>query len=81
MKEFSDEMREQMGMIGARILLARKRAKISQRQLTDRLPFVKFSGTISRWEAGKQVPHATQFPAVADALGVSLDYLLRGKTD
>ena len=60
-------------LIGKRIAAARKAKKMTQEQLGDRLG-VSFQA-VSTWEQGKFIPDAEHLPALAKALGLSLDAL------
>lgn len=71
---------EKVAAIGRRIAVARKLANMDQMELSAKLSFIKkYSSTVSKWETGKQAPHPTQFPELADTLEVTIDYLLRGE--
>jgi Zn-dependent peptidase ImmA (M78 family)/transcriptional regulator with XRE-family HTH domain len=64
--------------IGARLRMARRMARLSLRALGDQ---VGVSHTaISKYERGMDVPSSGVLNRLADALGVSLDYLLRPTT-
>jgi len=66
--------------LGERIHDARKAAGLSQEALGERLGVV--SQTVSKWERGESAPDAALLPPLADALGVSLDWLFdRALTD
>ena len=59
--------------LGTRIHEARKARGLSQEALGETLGVV--SQTVSKWERGESSPDAALLPALADALGVSLDSL------
>lgn len=55
----------------------RKQKGFTQQQLADMLNLS--NKTISKWESGSGSPDISNLPPLADALGVSVDELLRGK--
>ena len=57
---------------------ARKNAHLTQDQLAERLDVSR--QTVSKWEAGQAQPEAGRIAALADALGVTCDALLRDET-
>lgn len=59
--------------LGESIHDARKAAGLSQEALGEKLGVV--SQTVSKWERGESAPDAAALPALADALGLSLDAL------
>lgn len=63
--------------IAERIRLTRQQKELSQKDLADK------SGvnikSLSRYELGSSVPPADALKAIAEALGVSADYLLNDK--
>ena len=66
--------------LGENLRAARTAAGLSQEALGERLGVV--SQTVSKWERGESAPDAMLLPALADALGVSLDALFdRTPTD
>jgi transcriptional regulator with XRE-family HTH domain len=66
--------------VGSRIKHARLAAKLTQRQLAK--PCGVTRSAISQWETGTvQGIDATALNAAAKALGVSLDWILFGKSD
>lgn len=65
-------------MIGERIRLARKKAGLTQQELSEKLSVT--SETISRYESDLMAPKDDKKVALACMLNVSLDYLL-GATD
>jgi len=70
-------MREQGETIGSRIKKARETAGISQLGLARQIgvPFQR----VSEWERGVVSPSARYLKAIAEALSVSLDWLLSGR--
>jgi len=64
--------------IAERIRLVRQKKKLSQAELADDCGVNKKS--LSRYELGTSVPPADALKAIADALGVSADYLLSDDT-
>ncbi len=57
-----------------RLLLARRRAGLSQGDLAQRTAM--YSSDISKMERGRMLPTAPRLRRLAEALGVSADYLL-----
>lgn len=66
-------------MYGHMISSLRKKHKLSQKELGDNLGIGV--STISMWEAGKREPDYKYLMSIAELFGVSVDYLLYGKTD
>ena len=64
--------------IGKRIKRLREAASLSQWRLSADIGVPQ--STLWRWETQDATPGATKLPAIADALGVTTDYLL-GRTD
>lgn len=63
---------------GERIKQARKKAKLSQQQLSDKLEIMAVyvcRGSISRIESGERTVTDIELDAISKTLGVSLDYL------
>ena len=60
--------------IAERIRLTRQQKKLSQKELAEMADVNKKS--LSRYELGSSIPPADALKAIADALGVSTDYLL-----
>lgn len=56
------------------ILLFRKRAGLTQRQLADMVEVDQ--AAVSNWELGKSEPHKKTVPKIAKALGCTIDELL-----
>lgn len=63
--------------IGAQISKLRRRCSLTQAQLAARLHIS--DKTVSRWESGIGFPEVTQFPALAEIFGVTVDYLMTGE--
>lgn len=55
----------------------RKQKGLTQQQLADMLNLS--NKTISKWESGSGSPDISNLPPLADALGVTVDELLRGE--
>lgn len=62
--------------IGQTIAALRRRAGLTQSALAEKLHIS--SKTVSKWENGQGFPEVTQFPALADLFGVTVDYLMTG---
>ena len=69
-KNMSEFTREDLG---ARIRDLREKKKITQQELAEKAETTR--ATVSKWETGDSEPSATQLRLVAEALGVSADYL------
>ena len=66
-------------MLGTRIAALRRSAGLSQSQLAEK---VKISpSAIGMYEQGRREPSGELLVAIANALQVSVDYLLTGKAD
>lgn len=61
--------------LGEKILIERKKSGLSQGQLADMLGVTRQS--VSKWESGAAVPELAKLVAIAEVVGVSLDYLVR----
>lgn len=59
--------------LGKRILDLRAKKKMSQTELADLAQTTRT--TVSKWENGDSEPSASQLKRIADAFGVSIDYL------
>src|ERR1700723_2119495 len=68
--EFSTERRD----LGKRIKLAREKIGLTQAQLAKKLDVSP--GAVGQWEIDLGVPATERLRALADSLGVSLDWLL-----
>ncbi|MBQ7094913.1 MAG: helix-turn-helix domain-containing protein [Clostridia bacterium] len=64
-------------IVGATIAALRKRAGKTQAELAAALSVS--DKTISKWEGGHGYPEITQFPALANLFGVTVDYLMSGE--
>lgn len=64
-------------IIGALIAKLRRRCGFTQAKLAERLNIS--DKTVSRWENGLGYPEVTQFPALAEIFGVTVDYLMTGE--
>lgn len=62
--------------IHIQIAKLRSAAKLSQQDLAEKLGVDK--SAVSHWENGESAPTAERIPAVASALGVSIDELFGG---
>ena len=60
--------------LAARLKEYRKRLKLSQKELADKLG--KAQTVVSSWEIGTGVPNANQLPAIAKTLEVSMEDLI-----
>jgi transcriptional regulator with XRE-family HTH domain len=69
---------EDLPIFRERLLLARRRAGLSQGDLAQRTAM--YGSDISKMERGRMLPTAPRLRRLAEALGVSADYLL-GLTD
>ena len=69
---------EDLPIFQERLLLARRRAGVSQGQLAKRTEM--YASDISKMERGRMLPTAPRLRRLAEALDVSADYLL-GLTD
>ena len=63
--------------IGRTIAGLRKKSGLTQSQLAERLHVS--DKAVSRWESGLGFPEITQFPALAEVFGVTVDQLMTGK--
>lgn len=61
----------------ARIRARRLALGLDQYELAAECGTVRW--TVGRWEAGVDAPSARTLPGLADALGCSIDWLLRGE--
>ena len=62
---------------GKLIAELRKKQGLTQQQLADKLNLS--NKTISKWESGSGSPDISNLPVLAEALGISVDELLKGK--
>ena len=62
---------------GQLIAMLRKEKGLTQQQLADQLNLS--NKTISKWESGAGSPDIGNLPVLADALGITVDELLRGE--
>lgn len=62
---------------GKLVAQLRKKKGLTQQQLADQLNLS--NKTISKWESGAGSPDVGNLPVLADALGVTVDELLRGE--
>jgi len=69
---------EDLPIFQERLLLARRRAGVSQGELAKRTEM--YASDISKMERGRMLPTAPRLRRLAEALDVSADYLL-GLTD
>jgi transcriptional regulator with XRE-family HTH domain len=58
--------------IGKKIKILRKTRGLTQEQLAEKLNVKR--ATISNYEIGRRSPHIKELEAIAEALGVNLDY-------
>lgn len=64
--------------IGTRIAELRNTSKLTQIELAEKLGVT--DRAVSKWETGAGYPDITLLPLLADVFNVSIDYLLRGKS-
>lgn len=62
---------------GRLIAELRKKQGLTQQQLADKLDLS--NKTISKWESGSGSPDISNLPVLAEALGISVDELLKGE--
>jgi len=62
-----------MSSIGAKLINYRQAAKLTQREVAERLGIK--TNTYGSWEADKTHPSGHYFPQLAEAFGVTLDKL------
>lgn len=62
---------------GKLIAELRKKQGLTQQQLANKLNLS--NKTISKWESGNGSPDISNLPLLAEALGISVDELLRGE--
>ena len=65
---------EDLPIFQERLLLARRRAGVSQGELAKRTEM--YASDISKMERGRMLPTAPRLRRLAEALGVSADFLL-----
>lgn len=65
-------------VLADRLLLARRRRQMRQDDLATAIEVS--TQTISRWENGDREPRASDLQSLAEALGVSVAWLLGGDT-
>ena len=63
--------------IGKNLALLRRKSGLTQAQVAEKLNVS--DKTVSKWESGHGFPEITQFPALSELFGVSIDYLMRGE--
>lgn len=63
--------------IGSLIAELRKKQGLTQQQLADKLNLS--NKTISKWESGSGSPDISNLSVLAEALGISVDELLKGE--
>ena len=68
-----------MATIGDRIKLKRKELGLTQAELGEKLNVT--DRAVSKWEQNEGNPDMSIIASLANALGVSLDYLILGKED
>jgi transcriptional regulator with XRE-family HTH domain len=71
-------MPESPDHIGVRLRSARTAAGLSRHRLAVAIDVT--GNTIQRWEAGENSPNSDRLLALAEALGVSVTWLLAGDT-
>jgi transcriptional regulator with XRE-family HTH domain len=65
-----------MDTIGQRIKIARQRTKLTQASLAKTLGVTP--GAVAQWETDRTTPDNNRISEVADAIGISSDWLLKG---
>lgn len=65
--------------VGARIRAARKHAQLTQIELSEKLRIEQ--STLSKLELGKSDPRSSAIATIAEACGVTTDWLLFGRGD
>ena len=78
MPTYSKYTEEQMRGIGRRIKFARMTRGLNQGQLCERAR-IPSTDVVSKFELGLDVPKRERLKLIADALGVSEDYIIKGK--
>src|ERR1700757_1858759 len=69
-----------LSALADRIRAARRAAQMSQAELAENLHVA--SSAVAQWEAANGTsPRIEKFPALASAMGVSVDWLLTGRGD
>ena len=68
-------------MFGRRLRLARKRAGLSMRALTERMDPKVTAQAISKYETGKMMPSSAVLVGLVRALDVSLDFLMSSQVE
>lgn len=69
-----------LSILANRIRFARRAARLSQSELADSLKVA--SSAVAQWESSNgTTPRIEKFPALASAMGVSIDWLLTGRGD
>ncbi len=63
--------------VGSFIAMLRKEKGMTQQELADRLNVT--NKAVSKWETGDGYPETTMLPVLADAIGITVDELLRGE--
>ena len=65
--------------LGQRIIELRKKLHLSQYQLAKMMGVSRQA--VSKWETGSGYPDIALLPQIADVFNVSIDYILRGKSN
>lgn len=68
-----------MKTLNERIKILRKQKELTQSQLANELGVT--DKAVSKWEVGEANPDITLLPKIAELFGVTIDYLLTGKTE
>ena len=71
------KMDERVNIFAYRLVNARKIRCLSQRELCDRLNGLVSSNAIAKYETGKMIPSSPVLIAIADTLGMGVDYFFR----
>ncbi|MBE6878263.1 MAG: helix-turn-helix transcriptional regulator [Ruminococcaceae bacterium] len=69
---------ENMQIMGLVIKEKRRELDLTQKELAEKLNVS--DKAVSKWERSESLPDVTLIPLIAAALGVSIDYLMTGKT-
>lgn len=72
-------MEELKNVIASNIIALRKKQKLTQAELAERLNYS--DKAVSKWERGESVPDVETLKRVAEMFGVTVDYLLTESPD
>lgn len=72
-------MQSSLGVaILSRLIAARRKAKLTQKQVGDRLSQPVTAQTVSHWEHGRGSPNLREIGELCTLYGTSTDWVLRG---